>query len=76
MSRNLPDRVVLGAHNIRKKEKSQQIISISELIPHPKYQKELSRDNPESQEYDIMLLKVSSHETVDYYIQLNCREQV
>lgn len=43
--------VVLGAHNIRKKEKSQQLIQVAEYIPHPEYTGEC--DN------DIMLLKVN-----------------
>lgn len=43
--------VVLGAHNISKKEKSQQWIQVAEYIPHPEYTGE--SDN------DIMLLKVN-----------------
>ncbi|XP_067459291.1 granzyme B-like [Thunnus thynnus] len=51
--------VVLGAHNIKKKEKSQQRIE-AEYIPHPKY-KEF--DN------DIMLLKLKKKATLNKYVK-------
>ncbi|XP_041927076.1 mast cell protease 1A-like isoform X3 [Alosa sapidissima] len=55
------DSVVLGAHNIGKKEKSQQRIGISEFIPHPKYpKKKLSDDDPRAFHHDIMLLKLQT----------------
>lgn len=43
--------VVLGAHNIGKKEKSQQWLKVDKYIPHPKF--------TGGYDYDIMLLKVS-----------------
>uniref|UniRef100_A0A3Q1GWX1 trypsin n=1 Tax=Acanthochromis polyacanthus TaxID=80966 RepID=A0A3Q1GWX1_9TELE len=42
--------VVLGAHDITKKEESQQRIQVAKYYPHPKYTK---------YDYDIMLLQVS-----------------
>lgn len=42
--------VVLGAHNIRKKEKSQQRIRVAKYHQHPDYTGEY--------DYDIMLLQV------------------
>lgn len=44
--------VVLGAHNISKKEASQQLIEVAKYIPHPDFK---DYDN------DIMLLKVSAN---------------
>jgi hypothetical protein len=44
-------RVILGAHNIRAKEETQQIIPVAKAIPHPAYD---DKDNTS----DIMLLKV------------------
>ncbi|XP_054988707.1 granzyme B-like [Sorex araneus] len=46
--------VTLGAHNIRQKEESQQVIPVRRAIPHPNYNKE-HRCN------DIMLLKLESN---------------
>lgn len=43
--------VVLGAHNIGKKEKTQQWIQVAEYIPNPNYTR--------GYHYDIMLLKVN-----------------
>ncbi|KAL1791506.1 granzyme F, partial [Sigmodon hispidus] len=44
-------KVTLGAHNIRVREKTQQIIPVEKAIPHPAYDfKDLSND--------IMLLKL------------------
>lgn len=43
--------VVLGAHDISKKEKSQQRIKVAEYIPHPEYSG--------NYDFDIMLLKVN-----------------
>uniref|UniRef100_A0A8C7A5M9 Granzyme H n=1 Tax=Neovison vison TaxID=452646 RepID=A0A8C7A5M9_NEOVI len=44
-------RVILGAHNIKKKERTQQVIPVKTAIPHPDY-KNFSND--------IMLLKGDS----------------
>ena len=43
--------VTLGAHNIKAKEETQQIIPVDKAIPHPDYNS-VDRTN------DIMLLKV------------------
>ncbi|XP_045866266.1 granzyme H-like isoform X2 [Meles meles] len=43
-------RVILGAHNIKKQEKTQQVIPVKTAIPHPDYKQNFSND--------IMLLKL------------------
>ncbi|CAO2591071.1 Granzyme B, partial [Lemmus lemmus] len=45
--------VTLGAHNIKEKEESQQIIPMAKPFPHPAY-------NPKDFSNDIMLLKLES----------------
>ncbi|XP_004402075.1 PREDICTED: granzyme H isoform X3 [Odobenus rosmarus divergens] len=45
--------VVLGAHNIKKQEMTQQDIPVRKAIPHPDY-------NPKNYSNDIMLLKGDS----------------
>ncbi|XP_054988687.1 granzyme B-like [Sorex araneus] len=45
--------VTLGAHNIKQKEETQQVIPVGEAIPHPKYDKKYFSN-------DIMLLKLKS----------------
>ncbi|XP_040824867.1 granzyme B-like isoform X2 [Ochotona curzoniae] len=45
--------VTLGAHNIKKPEKTQQVIPVKKAIPHPEY-------NPNDRSNDIMLLKGDS----------------
>lgn len=47
---------VLGAHDISKKEPSQQRIDVAKFIPHPKF---ISNDQFD---FDIMLLKVNTDE--------------
>ncbi len=44
--------VVLGAHDISKKEKSQQLMQVDKYIPHPQF--------TGGWDYDIMLIKVNS----------------
>uniref|UniRef100_G1MBM8 Granzyme B n=1 Tax=Ailuropoda melanoleuca TaxID=9646 RepID=G1MBM8_AILME len=44
-------KVTLGAHNIQKQEKTQQVIPVKTAIPHPDY-------NPKNFSNDIMLLKL------------------
>uniref|UniRef100_A0A7N5JU90 Granzyme B n=1 Tax=Ailuropoda melanoleuca TaxID=9646 RepID=A0A7N5JU90_AILME len=46
-------KVTLGAHNIQKQEKTQQVIPVKTAIPHPDY-------NPKNFSNDIMLLKGDS----------------
>ncbi|XP_040824921.1 granzyme B-like [Ochotona curzoniae] len=46
--------VTLGAHNIKKPEKTQQVIPVKKAIPHPEY-------NPNDHSNDIMLLKLKSN---------------
>lgn len=43
--------VTLGAHNIKEKEETQQIIPVAKAIPHPDY-------NPKDYSNDLMLLKL------------------
>ncbi|XP_016005779.2 granzyme H isoform X2 [Rousettus aegyptiacus] len=44
-------RVTLGAHNIKKQEKTQQVFRVMKAIPHPDY-------NPKNFSNDIMLLQL------------------
>ncbi|XP_040057353.2 granzyme B isoform X1 [Gasterosteus aculeatus] len=53
---NQPMTVVLGAHNIRKKEKSQQRIRVAKYHQHPDYTGEY--------DYDIMLLQLENNATL------------
>uniref|UniRef100_A0A3Q0S234 Peptidase S1 domain-containing protein n=1 Tax=Amphilophus citrinellus TaxID=61819 RepID=A0A3Q0S234_AMPCI len=55
-----PCTVVLGAHDISKKEKSQQHIEVSKYYPHPEF-KEF--------EYDIMLLELKKNATLNKYVK-------
>ncbi|XP_070693910.1 granzyme B-like [Pempheris klunzingeri] len=56
-----PMTVVLGAHDIRKKEKSQQWIQVAEYFPHPKYTGQF--------DYDIMLLQLKQNATLNGYVK-------
>ncbi|XP_033966027.1 granzyme B-like [Pseudochaenichthys georgianus] len=49
---------VLGAHNIKKKEKSQQRIEVAKRHPHPKFKKD-------GHQYDIMLLELKNNATLN-----------
>ncbi|XP_075386958.1 cathepsin G-like [Tenrec ecaudatus] len=44
---------ILGAHNIKRSERTQQRIPVGRIIPHPNY-------NPQTQLNDIMLLKLGN----------------
>lgn len=46
--------VILGAHNIRRLERTQQRIPVLRAIPHPRY-------NQRNNQNDIMLLQVPTH---------------
>ncbi|XP_041662370.1 granzyme B-like [Cheilinus undulatus] len=54
--------VVLGAHDLRKNEKSQQRIKVAEFHPHPCFNGEY--DN------DIMLLKLKKNATLNKYVKI------
>ncbi|XP_051260542.1 granzyme B [Dicentrarchus labrax] len=53
--------VVLGAHNISKKEKSQQSIPVAKYIPHPEFTGKY--------DYDIMLLKLKNKAKLNKYVK-------
>nr|AXK15893.1 granzyme B [Sparus aurata] len=53
--------VVLGAHNIIKKEKSQQRIKVAKYIKHPKFNG--------NYDYDIMLLKLEKKATLNKFVK-------
>ncbi|KAL3970363.1 adaptin ear-binding coat-associated protein 1/2 [Sarotherodon galilaeus] len=53
--------VVLGAHDISKKERTQQRIQVAEYYPHPGFTGQY--------EYDIMLLKLKKNATLNKYVR-------
>ncbi|XP_051815195.1 granzyme B-like isoform X4 [Acanthochromis polyacanthus] len=53
--------VVLGAHDITKKEKSQQRIQVAKYYPHPKFNGK--------HDYDIMLLQLKNNATLNRYVK-------
>ncbi|XP_049584096.1 granzyme B-like isoform X1 [Syngnathus scovelli] len=55
--------VILGAHNISQREKSQQRIKVAEFHPYPNY-------NNESFHNDIMLLKLQQNAQLNTYIKV------
>ncbi|KAM4731293.1 granzyme B-like [Anableps anableps] len=55
--------VVLGAHNISKKEKSQQRIDVKKYHVHPLY------ESKNQCEYDIMLLKLEENAKLNQYVK-------
>ncbi|XP_038576128.1 granzyme B-like [Micropterus salmoides] len=59
--RNEPMTVVLGAHDISKKEKSQQSIKVAAYHPHPEYTGNFN--------YDIMLLKLKTKAKLNKYVK-------
>ncbi|KAK7169227.1 hypothetical protein R3I93_005269 [Phoxinus phoxinus] len=59
--------VVLGAHNIKQDEKSQQRINVLKYIQHPKFQP----DNTEKDySYDIMLLKLKKKAKLNKFVKV------
>uniref|UniRef100_A0A3Q2DZ79 trypsin n=2 Tax=Cyprinodon variegatus TaxID=28743 RepID=A0A3Q2DZ79_CYPVA len=56
-----PDQVVLGAHDLNEKEKSQQRIKVGKCYRHPKYDGKL--------DYDIMLLKLVNNAKLNKNVQ-------
>ncbi|XP_048675555.1 granzyme B isoform X1 [Caretta caretta] len=55
--------VYLGAHDVTKRERSQQRLAVRRKIPHPKY-------NNKTQENDLMLLKLKSKAKLTAAVQL------
>ncbi|XP_005377042.1 PREDICTED: granzyme B-like [Chinchilla lanigera] len=55
--------VLLGAHNIKKQENTQQVIRVKRAIPHPDY-------NPEKITNDIMLLQLEEKAQLNKAVQL------
>ncbi|KAM9376433.1 granzyme B-like [Pholidichthys leucotaenia] len=58
---------ILGAHDITKKEKSQQRIKVAKWFPHPKYKHDDA--NPQY-DYDIMLFKLKETAKLNKYVEL------
>nr|XP_049584098.1 granzyme B-like isoform X8 [Syngnathus scovelli] len=54
--------VILGAHNISQREKSQQRIKVAKFHPHPNYTNQYSND--------IMLLKLQQNAQLNTYIKV------
>ncbi|KAI9538332.1 hypothetical protein NQZ68_016374 [Dissostichus eleginoides] len=54
---------VLGAHNIKKKEKTQQRIEVAKRHPHPEFKKD-------GHQYDIMLLKLKNNATLNTFVKI------
>ncbi|XP_026882077.2 granzyme B-like [Electrophorus electricus] len=61
--------VVLGAHNIQKREKSQQRIKVIKNIWHPKYKKYTDEGDWRNLSVDIMLLKLKSNAKLDKFVK-------
>uniref|UniRef100_A0A671NGE0 trypsin n=1 Tax=Sinocyclocheilus anshuiensis TaxID=1608454 RepID=A0A671NGE0_9TELE len=58
--------VVLGAHNITKKEKSQQRIPVRKYIRHPMFEQNKEKDYS----YDIMLLKLKNKAKMSKFVKV------
>ncbi|XP_052462261.1 granzyme G isoform X1 [Carassius gibelio] len=58
--------VVLGAHNITQKEKSQQRIPVKKYIRHPMFE----QNNEINYSYDIMLLKLKNKAKLSKYVKV------
>nr|XP_025044691.1 mast cell protease 1A-like [Pelodiscus sinensis] len=54
--------VTLGAHNIRKREPSRQVIQVRRQIPHPQYDRETLNN-------DIMLLQLAEPAKLDGWVE-------
>ncbi|XP_030642486.1 granzyme B-like [Chanos chanos] len=59
-------KVVLGAHNIAKKEDSQQVIEVKKYYRHPKF----GKNGPSDMNYDIMLLKLKTKAKLNKYVKV------
>ncbi|XP_048049854.1 granzyme B-like [Megalobrama amblycephala] len=60
--------VVLGAHNVKKDEKSQQRIPVIKYIPHSKFERKNESNNDYS--YDIMLLKLKNNAKLNTFVKV------
>ncbi|XP_043103978.1 granzyme B-like [Puntigrus tetrazona] len=58
--------VVLGAHNIKNKEKTEQRIPVIKYIRHPMFE----RNNEKDYSYDIMLLKLKKKAKLNKYVKV------
>ncbi|NXI38009.1 PRS57 protease, partial [Galbula dea] len=56
-------RVVLGAHDVEKHEKSQQVFNVVESITHPHF-------NPDTMDNDIRLIRLHRPATLNRYVKL------
>ncbi|XP_050975394.1 granzyme B-like isoform X2 [Labeo rohita] len=59
-------KVVLGAHNINKVERSQQRIPVMKFIRHPKFE----QNNKKNYSYDIMLLKLKKKAKLSAFVKV------
>ncbi|NXK00811.1 CELA1 elastase, partial [Corythaixoides concolor] len=62
---NLSFRVVAGEHNLNSDDGTEQILSVSEIVIHPSW-----NSNDVAAGYDIALLRLSGHATLNSYVQL------
>uniref|UniRef100_A0A8B9GU89 Peptidase S1 domain-containing protein n=1 Tax=Astyanax mexicanus TaxID=7994 RepID=A0A8B9GU89_ASTMX len=63
--------VVLGAHNIKKKETNQQRIQVRKYFMHPNYNKyKKAGDKEKVYAVDIMLLKLKSNATLNKFVKV------
>ncbi|KAJ8388554.1 hypothetical protein AAFF_G00132680 [Aldrovandia affinis] len=62
-----PFEVVLGAHNVRQEEKTQQRIGVKKYHVHPEYSKRMATN---STLYDVMLLKLKTNAALDKYVKV------
>uniref|UniRef100_A0AAR2KPH5 trypsin n=1 Tax=Pygocentrus nattereri TaxID=42514 RepID=A0AAR2KPH5_PYGNA len=58
--------VLLGAHNISRKEPSQQRIRVEKYIMHPSY-----KEGQKDRSYDVMLLKLETKAKVNKYVNFH-----
>ncbi|XP_067300147.1 granzyme B-like [Pseudorasbora parva] len=58
--------IVLGAHNIKQDEKSQQRIKVIKYIRHPMFQ----RNKEKNYSYDIMLLKLKTKAKLNKFVKV------
>ncbi|KAI4879229.1 hypothetical protein NFI96_012111 [Prochilodus magdalenae] len=66
----IPGEVVLGAHNIKKTEPSQQRIQVRKTIRHPDYTKYTTAGDWKNLSVDIMLLKLKFNATLNKSVKV------